>query len=295
MRPVSDINDSGKLLEYAKSVRLMQFASPQTLGDTTRLVHQAVSLSDKTMPIKAYFDFVRQTQIDGRRPGCFEDEFMLAVGYLQLEVSNLSGVIYLKGESPDYKQFKHKRRRVDTSDSTLLKATSAKLAMPNEQRGKIEQEMIQASVKRLTKLTNLYELVPEVVRRLKAGALKPDIMREVKVGEPPEPMTRIDWDIISRMARRMKLYTFRQKEKDPSNAYELSSNNHKRVGELATQWGVTPRRALNRLLDDFWSIKDRQQLFGVSPPLTTLEDAQRPAAKASPSKTAKKKSKHRKS
>jgi hypothetical protein len=85
------------------------------------------------------------------------------------------------------------------------------------------------------------------------------------------------------MARRAKLYNFRQKEKDPSNAYELSTQNHKRVKELATQWGMTPRRALNRLLDDFWSIQESQQLFGAQ------------AVRDTPKKTAaKKKAKRRK-
>ena len=336
MRPVNEIQDPAKLLDFAKSKRLLQFSSHESLGEITALLYKVVVLADKNMPIKAYLDVIREMQAASRqvevlgglsrieaavtasaeisdkkrllevivearrvmsdvrktlqekitvlqdalsphgqvmpalqevfaglRPLAFEDEFMLAVAFLDLEVSKLGAITYLKGESADYKETKRNRSLLDTRDESVLKNLSAGLTRPNDERGSVEMGMIDSSQKRLAKLIDLHAAMPEVVRRLNEGATKLDVLRDVKVGFFKEKLTLTDYDIISRMARREKLIAFRNRQKDPANNYELRSDNHQRVKAIADKLGITPRRALNKILDDFFALTAKQAQFGT--------------------------------
>lgn len=336
MRPVNEIQDPAKLLDFAKSKRLLQFSSHESLGEITALLYKVVVLADKNMPIKAYLDVIREMQaasrqvevlgglsrieaavtasteigdkkrllevivearrvmsdvrktlqekitvlqdalspysavmpalqevVAGLRPLAFEDEFMLAVAFLDLEVSKLGAITYLKGESADYKETKRNRSLLDTRDESVLKNLSAGLTRPNDERGSVEMGMIDSSQKRLAKLIDLHAAMPEVVRRLNEGATKLDVLRDVKVGFFKEKLTLTDYDIISRMARREKLIAFRNRQKDPANNYELRSDNHQRVKAIADKLGITPRRALNKILDDFFALTAKQAQFGT--------------------------------
>jgi hypothetical protein len=345
MRPVNEIQDPAKLLEFAKSKRLLRFSSHESLGEITSLLYKVVVLADKNMPIKAYLDVAREMQSASRhgellgglgrieaavnanteikdkkplisaigearavmsdvrktlnekigsvqsvlaphpgvmaalqdivtslRPLAFEDEFMLAVAFLDLEVSKLGAITYLKGESADYKETKRKRSLLDTRDESVLKTLSAGLTRPNDERGTVEMSMIDSSQKRLAKLIDLHAIMPEVVRLLNGGASKTDVLRDVRVGFFKEKLTATDYDIISRMGRREKLIAFRNRQKDPANSYELRTDNHQRVMEVANKLGITPRRALNQILDDFFAITAKQSQFAASKaPSTVVE------------------------
>ncbi len=334
MRPVNEINDPAKLLEFAKSKRLLQFSSHESLGEITSLLYKVIVLADKNMPIKAYLDVIRQLQgvsrqvevldalnrieasvrggedfpgkeqalsalaqakgaqvmgdfnktlqdkvgvlqdllspykaihtsmenaVGALRPLAFEDEFVLAVAFLDLEVSKLGAITYLKGESADYKETKRNRTLLDTRDESVLKTLSAGLTRPNDERGSVEMGMIDSAYNRLVKLNQLHELMPEVVRRLNNDSTKLDVLRDIG-------LTLTDYDIISRMARREKLMTFRNRQKDPANSYELRTDNHQRVKALADKWGVTPRRALNKILDDFFVLTSKHAQYGSTKP-----------------------------
>lgn len=337
MRPVNEIQDPAKLLDFAKSKRLLQFSSHESLGEITSLLYKVVVLADKNMPIKAYLDVVREMQtasrqievfnglnrievavnasddikdkqriagaigdarvgmgdvrktlqekigglqtalaqypeltpalneiVAGLRPLAFEDEFMLAVAFLDLEVSKLGAITYLKGESADYKETKRNRTLLDTRDESVLKTLSAGLTRPNDERGSVEMGMIDSFHKRLAKLIDLHAAMPDVVRRLNEGATKLDVLRDVRVGFFKEKLTLTDYDIISRMARREKLIAFRNRQKDPANNYELRADNHSRVKAIAEKLGITPRRALNKILDDFFALTEKQAQFGTN-------------------------------
>lgn len=338
MRAVNEINDPAKLLDFAKSKRLLQFSSHESLGEVTSLLYKLIVLADKNMPIKAYLDVVREMQgsfrqveiqaelnrleavtqgaddsvqkatvlaaigdarrtlldlresfqnrveqiqksasalqgllgsvqsvIERQRPLAFEDEFVLAVSFLDLEVSKLGAITYLKGESADYKETKRNRSLLDTRNESVLKSLSAGLTRPNDKRGSVEMGMISSSQNRLSKLIELHDVMPEVVRLHEQGKTKFEVLQQVEVKwkvRDHKGLTLTDYDIIMRMARREKLISFRNRQKDPTNAYELRDNNHLRVKEMADLWGVTPRRALNKILDDFWAITDKHKEFG---------------------------------
>jgi hypothetical protein len=345
MRPLNEIQDPAKLLGFAKSKRLLQFSSPESIGEITALLYRTVVLADKQMPIKAYLDMVRATQSDSRmmellkslhriqaeitaepgtdrkavhgvlmtafdvvgdvrkslqtkikdlqsllnpyptviqpmqgtisklRPLAFEDEFILAVAYLDLEVSKLGAITYLKGESPDYRETKRNRTLLDTGDESVLKNISAGLTRPNTERGTVEMNMITSAYNRLIKLEDLHAAMPTVIKMLNDGATKLDVMRSLKIGFRQAKLTLTDYDIISRMARREKLITFRNRRKDPANSYELRNDNHLRIKGIADKLGITPRRALNQVLDDFFNIADKEAFFGSSKARTKASKA----------------------
>jgi hypothetical protein len=262
MRPVDEISDPAKLLKFAQEKRLLQFSDGATLADTTSLLYKIALLADKNLPIKAFLDLVRQIQKGEGRRTCFEDEFVLAVSYLDLEISKLGAITYLKGESPDYKETKRNRSLLDTRDESVLKSLSSGLTRPNEDRGSVEMGMIESAHKRMAKLIDLQNAMMDVIKRLEEGATKLDILREVKVGILKEKVTLTDYDTITRMARREGRLKFRNRQKDPDNSYELNVQNHERIKSVADRLGMTPRRALNKVIDDFFTISEKQQQFG---------------------------------
>lgn len=265
MRPVDEISDPVKLLQFAQEKRLLQFSDGPTLADTTSLLYKIALLADKNLPIKAFLDLVKQIQQNEGRRKCFEDEFVLAVSYLDLEVSKLGAITYLKGESPDYKETKRNRSLLDTRDESVLKSLSAGLTRPNEDRGSVEMGMIESAHKRMAKLIDLQHAMVDVVKRLDEGATKLDVLRDVKVGILREKLTLTDYDTVTRMARREGKLKLRNSQKDPENSYELNVANHERIKEIAEKLGMTPRRALNKVLTDFFAITDKhQQLAGPS-------------------------------
>lgn len=267
MRSITDIKDPQKLIEFAKAKvqrRLLQYSSVETLADTVAILYRVAVLADKQMPIKAYFDVVRQIQNNEQRPLCFEDEFVLALAFLELEVAKLGAVIYLKGESPDYRDTKKGRALLETSDDNVLKTLSSALARPNADRGEVEMGMIESAVRRMAKLIDLHNAMPEAARILKEKGTKQDVLSSVKVGIRREKLTLTDYDIIMRMARRENRVDQRAREKDPQNSYELRADNHQRVVEMALKRGMTPRRCLNTIVADFFAMLDRQSLAGSS-------------------------------
>ncbi|MDB6014970.1 MAG: hypothetical protein JWL65_7220, partial [Gammaproteobacteria bacterium] len=121
MLSLSNVNNSARLREFAQKHRLLQFSTVDALVNTTALLHRVVLLSDKILVIKAYLDLVRELQAKDGRPRCFEDEFVLAVAYLGLEVSKVSHIVFLRGESPDFRPTKARRRRLKTDNEAELK------------------------------------------------------------------------------------------------------------------------------------------------------------------------------
>jgi hypothetical protein len=257
MRPEHEARDVGKLLEFAAGLRQLIMPSPEVLADTNSLLYQIVSLSDKQMPIKAYLDLVREIQDRAKLQKCSEDVFMACAAFLALEISKLGAVYYLKGESPDYRETKRNRIPQDLRNESLLKMLAGNLARPNDRRGRVENEMIVASINRLRHLIMLSQRVHEVAKRLNQQATKQAVILEFG-------LTLTDYDTIIRMARRDKLIVSRAREKDPENRYELRNELHAKVKAFAEERGFTPRRALNEILDDFFSMIERHRALGAS-------------------------------
>ncbi len=260
MRPVSEITDPVTLAEFAQRKSPLIINSIETLADTVARLYKIIVLADKNMPIRAYLDLVRQMQANSQPPAapCAEDEFMMAVAFLELEVSKLGAITYLKGESRDYKETKQSRVQLDTRDGDVLKNVSAGLARVNKSRGTVEMGMIESALNRMAKLIELHNALPqvrEILNDLTKG--KNDVLKAVRVRG--KALTPSDYDKLIRMARQEKLIPMRGRQKPPDNKYELSFDNHAKVREVAEKLGITPRRALNQILDDFWLLRDRQR------------------------------------
>ena len=264
MRPVNEIADPVRLAEFAQGKRQLIIGSIETLADTVARLYKIIVLADKNMPIRAYLDLVRQMQANSQPPTspCAEDEFMMAVAFLDLEVSKLGAITYLKGESRDYKETKHNRVQLDTADGDVLKNVSAGLARVNKSRGTVEMGMIESALNRMAKLIELHNALPQVREILSDSTKgKTDVLKEVRVRG--KPLTLTDYDKLIRMARQEKLIPLRGRQKSPDNKYELRLDNHAKVKEIADMLSITPRRALNQILDDFWLLRAKQRELGV--------------------------------
>lgn len=89
--------------------------------------------------------------------------------------------------------FAQSKRLLQFSSGQALGDTTALLTRPNGERGSVEMGMIEAGHKRMGKLIDLHNAMPEVVRRPNDGATKLDVMREIKVGIMRERLTSYGW------------------------------------------------------------------------------------------------------
>jgi hypothetical protein len=259
MRPANEIKDGARLLALANVYRRLLIPSPEVLADTVMVLHRLVLLSDKVLALKAYFNVVQDIQrgrLDqgGQRKECSEDVFMAACAFLQVEIAKQGSVYYLKGESPDFKETKKNRNPLDLTNEITLKTVSSALARPDEERGSVEIGQIVSNGNHLTKLVNLYSLLPKVV------AMHKDDEKNRKVDvRKAFGLSHTDYERLMAIARREGQISFRNRQKDPKNNYELKQKNHERVVAYAERFGFTPQKTLNNILDDFFAVVEKGQ------------------------------------
>ncbi|MNH40982.1 hypothetical protein D3C79_1023880 [compost metagenome] len=94
----------------------------------------------------------------------------------------------------------------------------------------------------------------ESVRLMKADErlTKVDIRKKFNI-------SHTDYERMMSMARRSGLISFRNRKKDPSNSYTLRNDNHERVSEHAKNFGHTPQKMLNKILDDFFAMLEKRK------------------------------------
>nr|MDO6948486.1 hypothetical protein [Xanthomonas vasicola]MDO6960476.1 hypothetical protein [Xanthomonas vasicola] len=270
MRPASEIDDE-KVLHMAQEMRSLLVPSPDVLLDTVRQLHPIVSLSNKVLPLKSYFNIVQDIQrtkfvasvgptvgVDSakkqaQRALCTEDIFMLACAYLQLEIAKQGSIYYLTGESPDFKETKLNRNPLDLSDEVALKTISSGLARPDAERGAVERGQIDSGFNHLAKINTLHRTMQDAVALFKQDPALRKIDIRNKFG-----LSHTDYERMMSMARREGLISLRSRKKDPANSYQLKQNNHARVVEIAKKRGHTPQKTLNQILEDFFAILDKR-------------------------------------
>ena len=276
MRPANEVKDGTKLLSLAQGLRSLLVPSPDVLADTVKELHPLVNLSDKVLPLKSYFNMVqdiqrtKHTHAAMRAAGeplsreaiqqgvsrklCTEDIFMVACSFLEVEIAKQGSVYYLSGESPDFKETKKNRNPLDLSDEVVLKNLSSGLARPDTDRGAVERGQIDSGFNHLVRLNPLHNLMLESVRLMKADErlTKVDIRKKFNI-------SHTDYERMMSMARRSGLISFRNRKKDPSNAYTLRNDNHERVSEHAKNFGHTPQKMLNKILDDFFGMLEKRK------------------------------------
>ena len=276
MRPANEVKDGAKLLSLAQGLRSLLVPSPDVLADTVKELHPLDNLSDKVLPLKSYFNMVqdiqrtKHTHAAMRAAGealsreaiqqgvsrklCTEDIFMVACSFLEVEIAKQGSVYYLSGESPDFKETKKNRNPLDLSDEVVLKNLSSGLARPDTDRGAVERGQIDSGFNHLVRLNQLHNLMLESVRLMKADErlTKVDIRKKFNI-------SHTDYERMMSMARRSGLISFRNRKKDPSNSYTLRNDNHERVSEHAKNFGHTPQKMLNKILDDFFGMLEKRK------------------------------------
>jgi len=259
MRHADEINDGEQLVAtMGRLSRLLIVPSVKILADTVLVLHELVSLSDKVLALKSYFNIVQDIQRQERdeddegkatREECTEDVFMVACSFLHVEIAKQGSFYYLRGESPDAsirKETKIHRNPINIADDAMLKEVSAYLARPDEKRGSVENAQIASAINHLSHLIRLHRLVPRAVEFLKSDEAfsKVDVRKKFD-------LSHTDYEKIMAMARRRGLIELRNRKKDPDNNYKLIKEHHELVTEKARAMGCTPNKALNDMLTDF--------------------------------------------
>jgi hypothetical protein len=118
----------------------------------------------------------------------------------------------------------------------------------------VERGQIDSGFNHLVRLNQLHNLMLESVRQMKADErlTKVDIRKKFNI-------SHTDYERMMSMARRSGLISFRNRKKDPSNAYTLRNDNHERVSEHAKNFGHTPQKMLNKILDDFFGMLEKRK------------------------------------
>lgn len=261
MRHADEINNGEQLVAtMGRLSRLLIVPSVKVLADTVLVLHELVSLSDKVLALKSYFNIVQDIQRQDRenyddddgkatREECTEDVFMVACSFLRVEIAKQGSFYYLRGESPDAsirKETKIHRNPIDIDDEAVLKEVSAYLSRPDEKRGSVENAQIASAINHLSHLIRLHRMVPRAVDFLKSNESfsKVDVRKQFG-------LSHTDYEKIMAMARRRGLIELRNRKKDPENNYKLIKEHHELVLEKAKALGCTPNKALNDMITDF--------------------------------------------
>ena len=216
--------------------------------DIQRTKHTALALQSGEQVDK---ELVQQAVL---RKLCTEDVFMVACSFLEVEIAKQGSVHYLTGESPDCNETKKNRNPLNLNDAVVLKNLSSGLARPDTERGAVERGQIDSGFNHLVKLNQLHNIMLEAVKWMKADERVRKVDVRKKYG-----LSHTDYERIMSMARRSELITFRNRKKDPLNNYTLRNNNHERVVEYSKQFGFSPQKTLNKILDDFFEMLEKRK------------------------------------
>lgn len=287
------VNDQEGLVKFALTCMPLRVSNGAVLFNTVKLLYQIVNLSSRQIHIRSYLDLIRSIQMaeaEAMLEGNAEysnlteeerkrvilsmqstaDEFMIAAAWLQVEIGKLGAMYYLRGMSPDYRETKRNRTLIDLSDVLSLSALSTSLSRApmtadaeksTESEGLMhirtaaiksaEMDVILSGYNRLSHNWNLANMVTDVVQALNTE-IKAAVVARFR-------LTHTDFDTIMRMAKRQKIMPNRVRRTDPENSYELHIEHHEHVKKIAEERGVTPRRALNMILKDFFEMTARSQ------------------------------------
>lgn len=266
----TEIKDSGKvgerIIEIVSEVKDLIVPFPEVLAECVVALHSLVTISDKVLPLKSYFNVLREvidhhlatTSEINTANRLTEDTFMVACAVLDLDVGKQGGVSYLKGAAvQDAKERKKNRAPVDLRNGVVLKNLSAGLARPDQERGTIERGQIESGFNHLVRLTNMRRNMLNAVEWIKEGEEKGIQRRKIDVMRKFD-IKNIEYEKMMTMARREKLIDFKNKKLDEDNNYRLSPSNHERIMERAAEFGFKPERLLNNVVKDFFDIIDKR-------------------------------------
>lgn len=195
---------------------------------------------------------------EAQRSLCTEDVFMIACAFLQVDIAKQGSIYYLKGESPEFRETKKNRNPLDLTDEIVLKHLASSLARPDAERGAVERGQIDSGFNHIVKLNDLYIAMGDVIAWIKRMERDGRPSRKVDVRKEFS-LSHTDYERIMSMARREGMIAFRNRSKDPSNSYTLKDRNHERVVRVAAALGCSPQKALNKMLDDFFRLMDKQK------------------------------------
>lgn len=265
----TDIKDTEllgeRIVEIASELKDLIVPFPEVLVECVVALHSLVAISDKVLPLKSYFNVLREV-IDKQQSNAetntasrlTEDTFMVACAVLDLDIGKQGGVSYLKGAAvQDSKERKKNRAPVDLRNGVVLKNLSSGLARPDQERGTIERGQIESGFNHLVRLTTMRRNMLDAVAWIKESEEKGIQRRKIDVMRKFD-IKNIEYEKMMTMARREKLIDFKNKKLQDNNNYRLSASNHERIVARAQEYGFKPERLLNSVVKDFFDIVDKR-------------------------------------
>lgn len=189
---------------------------------------------------------------------CNEDSFIVACSYLNADIAKHGVVIYMSGRSPDLKDAKLHKIKINLEEGYELKKLSALLAKPDKRRGLIEQGQITSGYNYLAHLNNLHIIADEVAQWINEGEKTncPPNNTEIK---QKYGLTQTDLDSVYKIARRKGLISSWTKTRQSDNKYTLLKENHEKVRKYSEKFGNTPQKTLNTIVSDFFKLIENRQ------------------------------------
>jgi hypothetical protein len=189
-----------------------------------------------------------------------EDVFVAACMFLKVEISKDRSMLFIKGESPDFKEPRREREPVLLSgqahSANTVKKISHSLSRPDDDRGEVEQNHITAAFNHLVKINKYYAQVKAV-----ASFLNEDSSRTKKDAILFFEITNTDFERITLLARRAGILSWRVKRRTP-NSYPINIENQEFLSEYAKKVQMTESKALNDIITRFarfLRMKEEQQ------------------------------------
>ncbi len=245
--------DVQNIKKYYDDNKVFTIKSYDVFVSTVNTLFDVASISDRIIPIKAYLDLVRKTQLEASVSVCLDDEFLAACDFLKLEISLFSAVYFMRGISIDFKETKFNRNPVDLLDIMILADLRHKLSKPNQILGAVESNTIQTCYARLVRRINLHKRSEQIIKRIQAGVSKQEVMREFS-------LTLTDFELVYRIAQRGNLIQPNFKRREFEMRYILTSSNHDALQEYAYSNSLAPQEVVNEIVEKFFMTINKKKV-----------------------------------
>ena len=191
-----------------------------------------------------------------------EDIFVAACMFLQVQISKDRSMLFVSGESPDFKDSKRERQPVNLDEAA--KSVSHSLSRPDNNRGSVEQNCIASAFNHLVKLNKFYAQIKAVAAYLNEDAdrTKKDAMQFFK-------LSSTSFENIMVLARREGIVEWRIRRR-PATRLPINASNQDFIAAWADARKITEAKALNQIVALYaraWRLQEKQRIRNGLPHL----------------------------
>ena len=191
-----------------------------------------------------------------------EDIFVAACMFLQVQISKDRSMLFIAGESPDFKDSKRERQPVILDEAA--KSVSHSLSRPDNNRGNVEQNCITSAFNYLVKLNKFYAQIKAV-----ATYLNEDPSRTKKDAMRFFGLSSSNFEDIMVLARREGIVEWRIRRR-PATRLPINANNQDFIAAWADARKITEAKALNQIVTLYaraYRLQEKQRIRNGLPHL----------------------------